>query len=58
MRAVRKHSGEIWAESAVNQGATFHFTLTAGASPPASAATGDDVISAWQPAERDDNDGQ
>ena len=24
MRAVRKHNGEIWAESAVNQGATFH----------------------------------
>ena len=58
MRAVRKHNGEIWAESAVNQGATFHFTLTAGVSPPASAATGEDVIPAWQPAERDNNDGQ
>ncbi len=58
MRAVRKHNGEIWAESAVNQGATFHFTLTAGASPPASAATGEDVIPAWQPAERDNSNGQ
>ena len=50
MRAVRKHNGEIWAEGAVNQGATFNFTLTAGASPPASAATGEDVVPAWQPA--------
>ena len=57
MRAVRKHNGEMWAEGAVNQGATFHFTLTAGASPPASAATGEDVVPAWQPAERD-NHGQ
>ena len=56
-RAVRKHDGEIWAEGAVNQGATFHFTLTAGATPPASAATGEDVIPPWQPKERDNDHG-
>ncbi|MCW5599942.1 MAG: histidine kinase, partial [Nitrosomonas sp.] len=26
-RVIRKHGGQIWAESAVNQGAIFYFTL-------------------------------
>ncbi len=50
VRAVRKHDGVIWAKGAINQGASFYFTLTAGASPPASAATGEEVIPAWEPA--------
>jgi PAS domain S-box-containing protein len=52
MRAVRRHGGTIWAQGAVNEGATFNFSLTSGAQPPASAATGEDVLPTWQPTER------
>jgi PAS domain S-box-containing protein len=52
-RAVRKHGGTIWAQGAVNEGATFHFSLTPGAQPPPSAATGQDVLPTWQPTERE-----
>jgi len=49
VRAVHRHDGVIWAQAAINQGATFHFTLTPGAQPPADAATGEDVVPRWQP---------
>jgi PAS domain S-box-containing protein len=49
VRAVHRHDGVIWAHAAANQGATFHFSLAPGAHPPADAATGEDVIPAWQP---------
>jgi light-regulated signal transduction histidine kinase (bacteriophytochrome) len=49
VRAVHRHGGAIWAHGAVNEGATFHFTLTPGAQPPADAATGEDVAPSWQP---------
>jgi len=49
VRVVHRHGGAIWAHGAVNEGATFHFTLTPGAHPPADAATGEDVAPQWQP---------
>ncbi len=55
VRTVRKHGGVIWAQGAVNEGATFYFSLTPGAYPPASAATGEDVIPSWQPPTREDS---
>jgi PAS domain S-box-containing protein len=53
VRAVHRHGGAIWAHGAVNEGATFHFTLIPGAHPPADATTGEDVAPSWQPKARE-----
>lgn len=54
LRAVRRHGGLIWAHGAVNEGATFHFSLTPGAHAPPSAATGEDIVPTWQSTEEEE----
>jgi PAS domain S-box-containing protein len=52
VRAIHRHGGTIWACAERSRGAMFHFTLTAGAHPPASAVTAEDVIPSLRPTER------
>ncbi|MBZ5617403.1 MAG: response regulator [Acidobacteriia bacterium] len=44
-RIIERHRGQVWAESAVRQGATFFFTLDAASSPKNSQERGLDSLS-------------